>query len=100
MSNLNRFAIQNDLSEPAILNIEPEGQFLPLVEGEEVVVVDAYAEHPVTVRLGKTDEGRLVISIWPGDGEVGVEKGGVNVFEEGAPAARRGPRVAKPAASS
>lgn len=104
MSNLSRFAIHNELSEPAALNIEPEGHILPLEGGEEVWVVDHYTAHPVTVRLSKSDEGGLVISIWPGDGAVRVEKEGVDVLDQVAsdadPASRRGPRVAKPTASS
>ena len=104
MSNRSRFVIRNDLPEPATLNIEPEGHFVPLGSGEEVSVVDDSTADSATVRLSKSDGGALVISIWPGDGEVKVERRGVDVLEEGTSdepsGPRRGPRVPKPAASS
>lgn len=106
MSNVSRFAIHNDLSEPAVLNIEPECVFLPLGVGDEVTVVDHYTAHPVTIKLSKSDENGLVVSIWPGDGEVRVERGGVDVFEDrvsdeiSTSAPRQVSRVAKPPASS
>jgi hypothetical protein len=96
--------IHNDLPGPATVNVEPEGVFLSLGSGEEVAVVDEYTSHPVTVRLGETAGGAPVISIWPGDGEVRVERGGVNVLEgrvaDAPPAPSRGAGVPKTAASS
>jgi len=63
------------------LNIEPEGCFFPLGKGEEVAVTDAFTSIPVTVKLTRSDKGDLIISIWPGDGDVRVEKDGVDVFD-------------------
>ena len=104
MTNLSRFVIHNDLAEPAILNLEPENLFVTLRRGDDAVVVDEDCSHPVTIKLGKSEEGGLLLSIWPGDGEVRVEIGGVNVLDEpaeGAPSeSGRSQRVPKPAASS
>ena len=81
MAHHNQFAIRNDLSKPLILNIEPEGGFFPLGRGEEVFVFDVFTATPVTLKLGNSDRGEPVLSIWPGDGEVRVEKNGVDVLD-------------------
>lgn len=81
MRNPNRFVIRNDLGEPLSLNIEPEGALFPLASGDEVSVFDGHASQPVTVKLSRSEEGGLVASIWPGDGEVRVEKDGVDVLD-------------------
>ena len=42
MSNHSRFVIQNDLSSPVIVNIEPECVQVSLSPGEKVTVQDAF----------------------------------------------------------
>lgn len=81
MANLSRFVIRNDLPKPVVLNIEPEGAFFPLGQGQEVSVTDVFTSAPVTLKLTSEASGEPVISIWPGDGEVRVEKDGVNVLD-------------------
>lgn len=81
MRSLNRFVIRNDLAEPLSLNIEPEGALFPLASGDEVSVIDEFASQPVTIMFSKSEGGGLVASIWPGDGEVRVEKDGVDVLD-------------------
>ena len=76
-----RFVIRNDLAEPAFLNIEPEGVLYSLGSGEEVSVIDRFATQPVTVNWSMSDAGSLVISLWPGDGDVRVEKEGVDLLD-------------------
>jgi hypothetical protein len=81
MASQSRFVIRNDLPRAVILSIEPEGVFFPLGEEEEVSVVDVFTTHPVTLRLGRSDQGDPIASIWPGDGEVRVEKEGVDILD-------------------
>lgn len=81
MAHQSRFVIRNDRSKPVILNIEPEGMFFPLDSGQEVSVTDVFTQAPVTLKLSSEDDGGLILSIWPGDGEVRVEKDGVNVLD-------------------
>jgi hypothetical protein len=81
MVNRNHFVIRNDWSRPLTLNIEPEGAFFPLRAGEEVSIKETFTSAPVTVKLTSSDQGDPIISIWPGDGDVRVEKDGVDVFE-------------------
>jgi hypothetical protein len=81
MVHHNRFIIRNDLPGSLTLNIEPEGAFFPLVRGEEVSVSDEFTTAPVTVKLTASAKGEPILSIWPGDGEVRVEKDGVDVFD-------------------
>jgi hypothetical protein len=81
MAHHNRFVIRNELSRPLTLNIEPEGAFFPLGKGEDVSVFDVFTTVPVTVKLTNSDRGDPILSIWPGDGEVRVEKDGVDVFD-------------------
>ena len=80
MTNHSRFVIQNDLSGPVVLNIEPEGVPFPLASGEKVTVWDTFESEPVTLRV-ESDRGDTIISVWPGDGEVRVEKDGVDLFD-------------------
>jgi hypothetical protein len=80
MPNHNRFVIQNDLSGPVIVNIEPESIHCSLAAGEKVTVKDTFEKEPVTLKV-EFDRGDTIISIWPGDGEVRVEKDGVDVFD-------------------
>ena len=81
MANQSRFVIQNDCAQPWVLNIEPEGVLFALNEGEEVLVIDEFTAAPVTVTLTNSDKGEPIVSIWPGDGTVRVEKDGVDVLE-------------------
>jgi hypothetical protein len=81
MAHRSQFVICNDSFPVLTLNIEPEGAFFPLAKGEEVSVIDAYTTSPVTVRLTTSAKGDPIVSLWPGDGDVRVEKNGVNVFD-------------------
>jgi hypothetical protein len=81
MAHRNYFVIHNDLSKSLTLNIEPEGAFFLLGKGEEVSVTDVFTTTPVTVKLTNSDKGDPIISIWPGDGEVRVEKDGVDLLD-------------------
>jgi hypothetical protein len=81
MVHRNKFAIRNDLPKPLTLNIEPESAFFPLGKGEEVSVTDVFTSAPVTVTLTRSENGDPIVSIWPGDGDVWVEKDGVDVFD-------------------
>ena len=51
MTHRNQFLIRNDLPRSLTLNIEPEGAFFPLGQGEEVRVTDVFSSAPVTVKL-------------------------------------------------
>jgi hypothetical protein len=81
MNMRSSFRIYNDFSLPITLYIEPEGAPFSLDPKQEVWVTDVFTKHPVTVKLWVCDDGNPVISIWPGDGEITVEKDGINVFE-------------------
>ena len=81
MRRQNRFTIRNDFDTTLTLNIEPEGVFYPLGQGEEVSVTDDFAEVPISVKLSRADDAGVIVSIWPGDGDVKVEKDGVDVFD-------------------
>jgi hypothetical protein len=80
MAHHNRFMIRNDLCKPLTLNIEPEGCFSPLGIGEQVSVIEAFTAAPVTVKLTTSDNSEPILSIWPGDGNVRVEKDGIDVL--------------------
>ena len=81
MAHRTCFVIRNDLSRSLTLNIEPEGAFFPLGRGEEVSVIDVFTTAPVTIKLSPSDQGDPMVPIWPGDGEVRVEKDGIDVFD-------------------
>lgn len=78
--NHSRFVIQNDVGSTLIVNIEPECVQVPLTLGEKLTVQDRFQNEPVTLKI-ESNTGETIISVWPGDGEVRVEKGGVDVFE-------------------
>jgi hypothetical protein len=79
MSQHNQFMIENHLSRPLILNIEPECAQFSLRAGDKVTVWDRFDKEPVTLRV-EGQSGETIISVWPGDGEVRVEKDGVDLF--------------------
>jgi hypothetical protein len=81
MSRQNHFVIRNDLPRTLHLSIEPEGALFPLAMGEEVSVIDRFTTDPVTVKFTTSEAGDPILSIWPGDGEVRVEKGGDDVLD-------------------
>ena len=81
MDKQSHFLLRNESSRPLVLNIEPEGAFVPLNGGEEVSVRDTFLNDPVTLKVSISDKEGPIISIWPGDGEVKVEKGGVDVLD-------------------
>jgi hypothetical protein len=80
MPNHSRFIIQNDLSGPVIVNVEPESIHVSLASGEKVIVQDTFEKEPVTLKI-EADRGDTIISVWPGDGEVRVQKDGVDLFD-------------------
>ena len=82
MAHQNRFMIRNEFSRPLTLNIEPEGAFFLLGNGAEVSVIDVFTAAPVTVILNHSDTGDPLVSIWPGDGDVRVEKDGVDLLDQ------------------
>jgi hypothetical protein len=81
MSQKNRFLISNESSNVVELFIEPYGAAFPLHGGEEVCVTDVFTTLPVTLKIGTSAGGDQVLSIWPGDGDVKVEKDGVDVLD-------------------
>jgi hypothetical protein len=81
MASHSRFVIHNAFPRTVILNIEPEGVFVPLDSGEAMSVIDVFKECPVTVTLGQSDQGDPIVSLWPGDGAIRVEKDGVDVLD-------------------
>jgi hypothetical protein len=81
MANRNQFVIHNDLPQTLTLNIEPEGALFSLGKGAEVTVFDVFTHTPVTLKLTTSDKGGPILSIWPGDGDVRVEKDGVDLLD-------------------
>jgi hypothetical protein len=81
MSQRSQFVIANGGTKPLALNIEPEAVVFTLPKGEEVRVTDVFDSAPVTIKVSSSDRAEPVISIWPGDGEVTVEKDGVDVLD-------------------
>jgi hypothetical protein len=80
MTNHSRFVIQNDTPNSLIVNIEPECVQVPLTFGVKLTVQERFENDPVTLKV-ESSNGETIISVWPGDGEVRVEKNGVDVFE-------------------
>ena len=81
MAGSSRFVVENDSLEALVLNVEPEGAFFPLDRGCKVFVFDAFVIHPVTLKFSRGEHGESILSIWPGDGAVRVEKDGVNLLD-------------------
>jgi len=81
MAKVNQFVIRNSSCQSLTLNIEPEGALIELGHGDEVTVIDQFQHRPVTIEHTKADDGSRILSIWPGDGDVRVERGGVDVLE-------------------
>ena len=83
MPNKNNFLIDNDTGDDFAVHVEPECFVVHLKHGECLTVMETYSIAPITLRIGKDETNRTVISIWPGDGDVVVERNGVNVMDSG-----------------
>ncbi len=81
MTAQNVFNIKNGMQIPLEIHIEPEAVIITLQENESVAVYDAFTMEPATVSVEKESKSHLVLSVWPGDGNVSVRKNGVDVFE-------------------
>lgn len=81
MPNVNRFLIDTMTAEVLEVFVEPECVALHIANGECITVHEKYTTEPVTVRVNKDVNGKLLISLWPGDGDIVVEKNGINVME-------------------
>lgn len=81
MYNTNKFFISNNSSTPIVINIEPYGVFYHLKQGHDVLVSESYDTAPLTIKITSEDDGMLVYSIWPGDGDVVVTHQGVDVLK-------------------
>lgn len=81
MRSENHFVIQNASGNLLVLNIEPEAARFSVANGQSVSVHELYETQPVTVKLERSEDGETLISIWPGDGNVRVEKDGTDVFD-------------------
>lgn len=82
MKKNNRFTVENSLPYVLALNIEPVGMLVELPKEGEVEIIDEYENEPVSLRLSTLEDGSLVLSVWPGDGEVQVLLNGRNVLGE------------------
>jgi hypothetical protein len=81
MATEGRVIIRNDLPGTLILNLEPECAAVPLESGEEASIFDVFKDYPSTLRLSRGEDGAPIVSIWPGDGAVRVEKDGIDVLD-------------------
>jgi hypothetical protein len=81
MSRYNQFSIRNEFSQALTVNVEPEGVFYCLGKGEELSIKEEFTVEPLSIKLASSDKGEPVISIWPGDGDVRVEKNGADVLD-------------------
>jgi predicted methyltransferase len=81
MKQSSLFAIRNDSQAPLFIQLEPEAHCISIDPDENVTVRDAYTEAPATLAITALDGGQIVVSVWPGDGDVIVAKDGVDVLE-------------------
>jgi hypothetical protein len=81
MSNAKHFVIENNAGKPIDLYIEPEGALFGLKRGEKVTVREQFTKSPVSVIVSTSESGATEVTTWPGDGEVRVEKDGVDVLD-------------------
>lgn len=81
MVHSNRFTIRNAFTGKLLLAIEPEGAIVTLAAGEEVQVSEQFENEPITLKVLVDKDGSPLIAIWPGDGRMTVEKGGIDVLD-------------------
>jgi hypothetical protein len=53
-----------------------------LATGEEVRVSEQFNNHPVTLNFELNNKGVPLIAVWPGDGDLRVEKDGTDVLDQ------------------
>jgi len=81
MIHRNHFVIHNATEKTFSLFIEPEGVSFALQCDQTVTIRDDFFNVPVTLRIGSDSDGNSILSIWPGDGRVTVEKDGIDVLD-------------------
>ncbi len=81
MPTESRVLVKNEMRSSLVLNIEPEAVEFELVSGDEVTICDSFETAPVTLELSELEDGKPIISIWPGDGKVRVIKNGVELLD-------------------
>jgi hypothetical protein len=67
------FGVVNDSRLSLTILIEPEGHPIKLNYGDEVTVRDEYVKEPVTIKISEDQAMGVVLSLWPGDGDIIVE---------------------------
>lgn len=77
----NRFILENDQTSDMIIVAEPEACELRLAKNEQVLITDDYDQSPVVIRVTSSPTGEPVLSVWPGDGDVRIEKNGVDILD-------------------
>jgi len=77
----NTFFIHNNSSNATMIILEPEGFCFHLIPDEKISILDSSVIDPVTIRIDTNQTGACILSIWPGDGDVRVEKNGIDVFD-------------------
>ena len=82
MSDKHRsFRIQNGSPHRLAIHLEPEAVACALAPSDEVVVHETYRDEPLTMRISAPHASEIVLTIWPGDGNVRVEKGGRDILD-------------------
>lgn len=81
MPTENRLFLKNKMRGSLVLNIEPEAYEFELACGDEVTVCDLFETIPATLEVAELENGKMVISIWPGDGKVRVMKNGIELLD-------------------
>jgi hypothetical protein len=80
-SSRSRFVIENDQTTELIVVAEPEACEVRLSKDEQVMITDNFDQAPVTIRVTTSPSGEPVLSVWPGDGDVKIEKNGIDIFD-------------------
>jgi len=68
----NKIIMDNSLTSDILVSVEPEGFSLNLNPGKSITISENYVNEPLTIRFCTTQDGKLAIALWPGDGDINV----------------------------
>jgi len=81
MKKYTHCVIENDENLDLHIIVEPEAHYVPLKEYEKVIVYGDQPASPITIRVSNDHSGKVFLALWPGDGDMIVEKDGKNIFD-------------------
>lgn len=75
------FEIHNESTKTLEFHLEPECWSFYLKKGESATIRGEYDREPPSIQFSDSDDGAIFGAVFPGDGDVVIEKNGVIIID-------------------